>query len=107
MQTEREPYYLSIGDDGSGNHGFGSTYVEIDLSRQHLWIYYDGTLMTETDVVSGNMSDGHGTPAGIFRILDKEEDATLKGDMQVDGSFGYQSKVKYWDADHCGRRRPT
>ncbi len=97
VMNEREPRYLSRGDGtAEDNYGFGDTYVEIDLSRQHLWLYYGGSLMVETDIVSGNMADGHETPAGVFHILDKQTDATLKGDIQMDGSFGYQSAVKYW-----------
>ena len=36
----REPVYLTTGG-GSGNHGVGGTYVELNLTRQHLW-YQNG-----------------------------------------------------------------
>ena len=37
----------------SGLDDIGNTYVEIDYTSQHLWYYKDGSLVTDTGIVSG------------------------------------------------------
>lgn len=86
--VEREPVYEQRALQ-SGTDDIGDTYVEIDYTNQHLWYYKEGELMTETDIVSGNISRGNGSPDGIFKIAYKERDATLVGE-------NYASKVKYF-----------
>ena len=39
-----------------GNNDIGNTYVEIDLTKQHLWFYKNGSLIVQGDVVTGNVS---------------------------------------------------
>lgn len=96
-QLEREPVYwrteASTPDD---NHGFGSDYVEVDLTQQHLWIYEDGKVILETDIVSGEDDKEHRTPAGAYFAYDKKTDTTLRGDKQDDGEWGYETDVDYW-----------
>ncbi len=70
-------------------HDIDDTYVEIDMTKQHLWYYKDGSLITETDVVTGNISRGNGTPDGIFRIQYKKSPAVLVGET-------YQSNVNFF-----------
>lgn len=87
----REPVYLkreaSTRDD---NNGFGDSYIDVDLSAQHLWIYVDGEMVLETDVVSGKMDKKHHTPEGIYYIYgSKMKNVVLRG-------ADYQSPVKYW-----------
>lgn len=67
----------------------GDTYVEADLTDQHLYLYKDGEVVLETDFVSGKISNGNGTPAGIFGITYKTTDAVLRGQ-------NYETPVKYW-----------
>jgi lipoprotein-anchoring transpeptidase ErfK/SrfK len=68
----------------------GNTYVEIDISGQHLWFYKNGKLITQGDVVTGNGgSEKTRTPLGIYMINYKERNAILKGE-------GYTSPVNYW-----------
>lgn len=69
----------------------GDTYIEIDLSRQHLWFYKNGEVIVSTDVVTGR--NGYATNVGVGSILSKENNATLKGD-DFDGSK-YETPVKY------------
>ena len=61
----REPVYLTKGG-GTGNHGVGDTYVELNLSRQHLWYYQDGALVFDTNIVSGSMSTWRYTPCLLY-----------------------------------------
>lgn len=96
-QVEREPIFKRTeASDPDDNHGFGDDYVEVDLSQQHLWIYEDGEVVLETDVVSGTNDNEHRTPAGAFFAYDKKRDTVLRGDKQDDGEWGYETPVKYW-----------
>ncbi|MCR4654269.1 MAG: L,D-transpeptidase [Eubacterium sp.] len=93
----REPAYSSREVATAANNcGIGQSYAEIDLSRQHLWIYQDGALVFETDIVSGQMDEAHYTPEGVYLLLNKEKDAVLKGDQLPDGSRTYEQPVSYW-----------
>ena len=93
--TEIEPSYERYGydryEDGSD---LGDTYVEVDLSRQHLWFYKQGSLILESDFVSGIPNDGWSTNKGVGSILDKQTNAKLKG-IDFDGS-DYETPVNYW-----------
>lgn len=72
-----------------GNNDIGDTYVEIDLTNQHIWFYKNGSLITHGDVVTGNVSKNHTTPKGIYRLKYKARDAVLRGP-------GYASPVDFW-----------
>ncbi len=86
--VKREPVYEQRAIQ-SGLDDIGNTYVEIDYTNQHLWYYKDGSLVTDTDIVSGNINRGNGSPDGIFKIAYKQKDATLVGE-------NYASDVKYF-----------
>ncbi len=68
---------------------YGNSYVEINLTAQHLFMYVDGELIIETDFVSGDISEGNGTPTGAFTLTYKKKGATLSGS-------DYSSDVDYW-----------
>lgn len=84
----KEPKY-SQKAMASGENDIGNTYVEVSLSGQHLWFYKNGSLVVDGPVVSGNISNGTGTPAGTYKLDYKEKDAILKGQ-------GYASPVSFW-----------
>ena len=71
-----------------------NSYVELDISRQHIWLYVNGELIMDTPCVTGNISLGYDTPTGIFYLLNKNEDVYLEG-YNRDGSK-YSSFVDYW-----------
>ena len=49
-----------------------NSYVEIDLTNQHLYLFQNGSIVLETDFVSGNMSKaGCMTPPGVFGLTYK------------------------------------
>ena len=77
--TTREPVYVSRETASGGNHGLGDDYVEVDCSRQHMWIYIDGEVALETDVVTGMMTDTRATPQGVCLVYNKALDYTLIG----------------------------
>lgn len=84
----REPVYEQRAVQ-SGLDDIGNTYVEIDYTNQHLWYYKAGSLVLESDIVSGNVSRGNGSPDGVFKVVYCQRDATLVGE-------DYASKVKYF-----------
>lgn len=69
--------------------GLGDTYIEIDLTRQHLWFYKDGKLIVETDIITGNPNLGWETPVGLFKVRSRETNRTLSGE-------DYSSPVSFW-----------
>ena len=77
-----------------GEYPWGSTYLEVDISAQHMWYIKGGSVAFESDVVTGKPSSA--TPTGYYQILEKKRDKVLRGDKQPDGSWGYESPVSYW-----------
>lgn len=73
--ADREPVWIvdpkSLGD--------GKTYVEIDLSAQHVWLYKDGKLIMETDCVTGTDNTSRATPTGSYYISEKVNGKYLIG----------------------------
>lgn len=94
--VKREPYYLKVEVDSDENYGLGESYVEIDLTRQKVWLYIDGNLEIETDCVTGCVNKGYDTPTGIFTLTYKEKDRILRGKKLANGRYEYQSHVNYW-----------
>ena len=88
--TTREPNYISR-ETTDENNGFGDTYVEIDCTRQHLWIYVNGDVVLQTDVVTGQLTPSYSraTPVGTCLVYNKAVDYTLIGP-------GYRTPVNYW-----------
>lgn len=85
---ERTPeYYQTAAQYGSED--YGDTYVEVNLTAQHLLFYQDGIVRLESDIVSGNESKKNGTPEGVYGITYKERNGTLVGE-------NYSSAVSYW-----------
>jgi len=64
-------------------------FVEVSISQQKLWLFKGGSLVLETDVVTGNEKLDRNTPIGDYKILVKVRNKTLKGP-------GYASFVSYW-----------
>lgn len=85
-----------------GLDDIGDTYVEIDLSRQHMWFYKDGKLVTDTDIVSGDLRADKksgvslgSTPVGTGLAWAKIRDKDLKGFNAVTGEE-YIYPTKYF-----------
>ena len=103
VEAETEELYAALSEKKSfekdlncSRHGYaytkqndiGSTYVEIDLTNQHVYFYQDGTLKWDSDCVTGQ-TPGHKTPGGLYSITYKERNATLVG-------ADYETPVAYW-----------
>ena len=75
-----------------GKTDWGNTYVEINLSQQHLWYYKNKKLVVDSDFVSGNISKGYDTPQGVYSIMYLERNAILGARSNAD----YRTPVSYW-----------
>ena len=93
--VSREPEWASRGY-GSYSLDIGNTYVDIDITEQKLIYFENGKNVFSTDVVTGNKSAGHSTPTGLYSVLNKATNVTLKG-RNSNGSK-YSSFVNYWMA---------
>lgn len=79
------------------NGGLGTTYLEINITKQHLWFVKDGSVVLESDFVSGKESDPTRlTPSGTYYIYNKERNRVLRGTKQPNGKYEYESPVYYW-----------
>ncbi len=97
-----DPVYVQL-DTGYTYEGFapgrsadgdiGNTYIEIDLSAQHLWYYQEGELKFETlNIVSGKATDpSRKTPGGIYSVYTKSTNYTM---VAPDNS--YRAKCAYF-----------
>jgi hypothetical protein len=85
---EKEPIYTQKGLNRDEDD-IGDTYVEINLTSQHLWFYKDGKLIAQGDVVTGDPGKGYSTKLGTYMINYKQKEATLRGP-------NYEAKVTYW-----------
>lgn len=88
QQIVRKPAYFQTASQ-YGKDDIGDTYVEVNLTAQHLFFYKDGELIVESDFVSGNLARDYGTPTGTFPVQYKEREATLNGE-------NYSTPVSYW-----------
>ena len=95
-QTTREPNYKQRGNS-YGLNDLGSTYMEVDLSGQHMYYYQSGNLVFDSEFVSGNMSySDRQTPSGIYTLYYKKSPDVLRGAQKPDGTYEYEEPVEYW-----------
>lgn len=88
--VSREPEYeYRAMCRNSERDDIGSSYVEVNLTAQEVWLYIDGSCVMNTSCVSGKPVDGRRTYTGIYSITYKQRNATLVGE-------NYSSPVKYW-----------
>ncbi len=87
-KVTRDLNYKYTAASHTGND-YGNSYVEINLTAQHLYLYKNGSLVIDSDFVSGNPSKGNATHTGVFGVTYTERDATLKGQ-------NYATPVSFW-----------
>ena len=86
--TKREPEF-SRKAASHGENDYGNSYVEVNLTTQHMFVIKNGSKVLESDFVSGNVAKNWTTPPGAFPLTYKTRNATLKGE-------GYSTPVDYW-----------
>ena len=87
----RNPVYSISGMQRNGTDDLNGSYIEVSLDNQHLWLYKDGALVTETDIVSGAPKAGRETYRGAWPIAYKASPYNLSSQ-----EYGYNVKVNYW-----------
>ncbi len=94
--VERDPAYNQKAASHSAQD-WGTTYIEVDISEQHMWYIVDGSVALESDVVTGLPNGERDTPTGVYSILYTERDSTLKGEIDPDtGKPSYETPVDFW-----------
>lgn len=59
----------------AGSDVWGTTYIEVDLSSQHLWYVKDGKVSVDLGIISGKA--GYDTPQGVTAVYKKVTNVTL------------------------------
>lgn len=90
----KEPRYKQTAATHDIND-IGDSYVEINMTKQHLWFYKNGTLIVEGPVVTGDISRNRETPKGVYILAYKARNATLKG-------ANYSTEVKVFMPFNAG-----
>lgn len=86
--TNRDFVYRYTAASHDGND-YGNSYVEVNLTAQHVYLVMNGSVVFDTACVTGKPSNGHATPAGAYGITYCEKNAILRGP-------GYATEVAYW-----------
>ena len=84
--VEREPVY-SREETYKDNGGLGSTYIDVSISQQRVWLVYGGKVIVDTPCVTGNVNNGTITPKGTYWIEFKRRNY---------GMPRYGVTVSYW-----------
>ncbi|WP_251390170.1 L,D-transpeptidase family protein [Mediterraneibacter agrestimuris] len=94
----KEPAYYNGGIAAShGPQDWGSTYLEVDLSAQHMWFIVDGAVAMETDVVTGVPIPARETVPGVWFVKEMQQNKTLVGETDPEtGEPEYETPVAYW-----------
>ena len=94
----REPKYVqkAVKYAKAGQPEWGTTYLELDLTKQHIYYVKKGKIEFEADVVTGSPWGGRATPQGVYSILEMRSPAKLVGEIQSNGKPEYETWVTYW-----------
>lgn len=75
---------------------FGACYIDVDLTEQYARFYdLDGSILWESDIVTGLPADGRDTPQGVYYIKTNDGKSVLRG-YKPDGSKDYETEVEFW-----------
>ena len=97
QSVTREPVYASRAVQTEMPQ-WGKTFVEIDISSQHVYYYQDGNCVWDSKCVTGTATDpDRATPTGVFALKYKQRDRVLRGRINPQtGKPSYESPVAYW-----------
>ena len=85
-KVTRTPVYANRGLE-EDEYNLGSTYIDVSIPRQEMWYVENRKVVFTSDIVTGNLSTGHGTTTGIYHIAYKQRDHMM---------VKYHSFVHYW-----------
>lgn len=83
-----------------GGQDWGNRYIDIDISEQYVRMYDgSGSLVWESECVTGNVSEKHDTPQGVYQLNSNKEKGNITLEGPIDEKTGqpeYVSYVTYW-----------
>lgn len=68
-------------------------YIEVNLSRQRMWVYDKNQIVLSSPITSGATGAGFPTVTGLFHIYYKNTNTYLNGRQY---GYNYNVFVKYW-----------
>lgn len=94
----REPaYYIGGTAAAHAMPDWGDTFVDVDLTEQHMWYVVNGSVALETDVITGEPIPERITPEGTYSLQDKKMHEVLVGSIDPStGKPSYETEVTYW-----------
>jgi hypothetical protein len=94
--------YTGVESARTAKDDIGKTYIEIDLTYQHMWYYKKGKLKYECDIVSGQTTSlARTTLEGVYKLWSKETNKRMK-DSNADGEQ-WDTTCNYWNnVSLCG-----
>lgn len=92
QDSHEQPY---VNGTGFGSSNIGPDYVEVDLTKQHMYVYLNNILALETPIVSGQV--GTDTVPGAYAVWNKESPSNLVG-YNPRTQSDYVQPVTYWIA---------
>lgn len=89
---------------------FEGDYIEVSIPEQHLWVYQDGVVVLESDVVTGNESRNKRTPRGLNMVRGHLRQIYLMEEFFVEywmcismhGQYGFHDADGWREADEYG-----
>lgn len=75
----------------------GDDYIEVSIKKQHVWHYVNGKVHCDSPVVTGNTTDGHNTPTGVFYLLEVTNGKELKPKGATKGTWVDKWMRVTWD----------
>ena len=70
--------------------------MEVDLTNQYMYLFVNGAVVTSGPIVTGKPSAGDATPQGVYSIKYCQRNAVLRGPLQSDGTYEWESPVSFW-----------
>ena len=94
--TTQPVYFINGTAAEFSDNDWGSTFVQVDLTEQHMWYIVNGQVVFETPVITG-LPGRSPTPQGVYYILSRESPAVLRGPRDPEtGRYEWESPVSYW-----------
>lgn len=94
--VEREPIYYQTAASHD-EKDWGTTYAEVDISSQHMWMIVEGKVVLESDVVTGTPIPSRETTRGVYAMKDILYNTVLVGAIVPStGEPEYRTPVSYW-----------
>ncbi len=88
--------YTGVESARSAKDDIGKTYIEVDLSAQHMWYYVDGELDYDCYIVSGQTTSRTRTTfPGVYKLWAKATNYRMK-DRNADGEE-WDTTCDYWN----------